>query len=46
MYNKIQGLKQIGYSIRKIAREIDMDRKTVRKYWKISEFLVFVGHEN
>jgi len=35
MYNKIQGLKQIGYSIRKIAREIDMDRKTVRKYWKM-----------
>jgi len=33
MYNKIQSYKQMGYTIRKCAREIDMDRKTVRKYW-------------
>jgi len=33
MYNEIQGLKQMGYTIRRCAREIDMDRKTVRKYW-------------
>ena len=33
MYNKIQAYKQMGYSIGKIAREIDTDRKTVGKYW-------------
>jgi len=35
MYNKIQAYKQMGYSIRKIAREADIDRKTVRKYWNM-----------
>ncbi len=35
MYNKIQAYKQMGYSIRKSARELDMDRKTVRKYWEM-----------
>ena len=37
MYNKIQAHKQMGYGIRKCAREIDMDRKTVRKYWNMSQ---------
>lgn len=35
MYNKIQAHKQMGYSIRKCAREMDIDRKTVRKYWNM-----------
>ena len=33
MYNKIQSYKQMGYSIRRTAREADIDRKTVQKYW-------------
>ena len=37
MYNKIQSYKQMGYSLRKTARTVDMDRKTVRKYWKMSQ---------
>jgi len=37
MYNKIQSYKQMGYSLRKIAREMDIDRKTVRKYWYMSQ---------
>lgn len=37
MYNKIQGYKQMGYSIRKCAREVDVDRKTVRKYWYMKQ---------
>jgi transposase len=36
MYNKIQEYKQLGYTIRKTAREADIDRKTVRKYWEMS----------
>ena len=32
MYNKKQSYKQMGYSLRKTAREEDIDRKTVRKY--------------
>ena len=36
MYSEIQGYKQIGYLIRRCAREIDIDRKTVRKYWHMS----------
>jgi transposase len=35
MYNKIQSYKQMGYSLRKTAREADIDRKTVRKYWNM-----------
>jgi transposase len=27
----------MGYSIRKCAREVDMDRKTVRKYWNMRQ---------
>lgn len=33
MYNKVQGYKQQGYSIRRCSRAIPLDRKTVRKYW-------------
>ena len=37
MYNKIQSYKQMGYSIRKTAREADIDRKTVQKYWNMPQ---------
>ena len=33
MYNEIKGYKQMGYSKRKVSREMDIDRKTVQKYW-------------
>jgi len=33
MYNEVQSYKQMGYSLRRCARTIDLDRKTVRKYW-------------
>jgi hypothetical protein len=33
MSQKIQAFKQQGYTIRGTAHEIDVDRKTVRKYW-------------
>lgn len=36
MYQKIQAYKQMGYTIRGCAREIDIDRKTIRKYWDMS----------
>lgn len=36
MYNEIKALKQKGYSIRRCAREVDIDRKTVRKYWHMT----------
>ena len=37
MYNEIQSYKQMGYTIRKTAREADLDRKTVRKYWNMRQ---------
>lgn len=37
MYNKIQEYKQMGYSIRRTAREADVDRKTVQKYWNMPQ---------
>lgn len=37
MYNKVQSYKQMGYSIRRTAREADIDRKTVRKYWNMPQ---------
>ena len=37
MYSKIQSYKQMGYSIRRTAREADIDRKTVRKYWHMPQ---------
>jgi len=36
MYNEIQSYKQMGYSLRRCARTVDIDRKTVRKYWYMS----------
>jgi len=36
MYRKIQSYKQQGYTIRRCARTIDVDRKTVRKYWNMT----------
>ena len=45
MYTKIQAAKQMGYSIRKCAREMDIDRKTVKKYWemKADEYMRYMG---
>ena len=37
MYNKIQECKQLGYSMRRCAKEIKLDRKTVQKYWNMTE---------
>ena len=37
MYSKIQSYKQMGYSIRRTAREADIDRKTVQKYWRMPQ---------
>lgn len=37
MYGKIQELKQLGYKKQQAARELDIDTKTVRKYWDMSE---------
>ncbi len=33
LYNEIHSYKQMGYSLRRCARTVDLDRKTVRKYW-------------
>jgi transposase len=45
MYNKIQALRRSGYSIRRCAREVDIDRKTVRKYWNMSpdEYVAYLA---
>ena len=37
MYNKIQDLKRRGKSRRSIAKELDIDPKTVRKYYEMTE---------
>ena len=37
VYNEIQSYKQQGYTIRRCARTIDLDRKTVRKYWHMTQ---------
>ncbi len=37
MYQKIRVFKNRGYSKRKISRELKIDRKTVRKYFEMSE---------
>ena len=37
MYGKIQERKRLGYSQRLTAKELDLDRGTVRKYWDMSE---------
>jgi transposase len=37
MYYKIQELKGIGYSERRAARELKLDRGTVRKYYRMDE---------
>jgi transposase len=36
MYNEIQSYKQKGYSLRRCARTLDLDRKTIRKYWEMT----------
>jgi len=45
MYNEIHAYKQIGYTIRKCARETKIDRKTVRKYWNMNaeEYLKYLA---
>ncbi len=37
MYIEIQKRKRAGYSQRAVARELDIDRKTVKKYWTMTE---------
>lgn len=37
MYAKIQDLKTKGYKKQRAARELDIDVKTVRKYWDMNE---------
>ena len=37
MYEKIQNLKHKGYSRRRVAREEDISRGTVDKYWDMDE---------
>lgn len=37
VYERIQNLKNKGYGKRRVAREIDISRTTVDKYWDMSE---------
>ena len=37
MYAEIHKRKRMGYSQRAVARELDVDRKTIRRYWEMSE---------
>jgi len=37
MYYKIQELKSMGYSDRRVSRELDIDRETVKKYRTMDE---------
>ena len=37
MYGKIQELKALGYKKLRASRELELDAKTVRKYWSMSE---------
>ena len=37
MYARIQELKALGYKKLRAARQLDIDTKTVRKYWDMTE---------
>jgi transposase len=37
MYERIQNLRNRGYSKRRAARELDVSRDTIDKYWEMSE---------
>ena len=37
MYAEIQKRNRMGYSQRAVARELDVDIKTIRRYWEMSE---------
>lgn len=37
MYAKIQRLKEKGYKKQQAAKELSIDRKTIRKYWDMGE---------
>lgn len=37
MYGKIQELKSLGYSKRKTAKELNIDKRTVKKYWEMND---------
>jgi len=37
MYGKIQELRSLGYKKQRAARELEIDTKTVRKYWEMTE---------
>ena len=36
MYSEIHQLKEAGFSQRAVARMLDIHRKTVKRYWKMS----------
>lgn len=37
MYAEIQKLKKLGYKKQRAARQLDVDTKTIRKYWDMDE---------
>lgn len=37
MYAEIQKLKKLGYKKQRVARQLEIDTKTVRKYWDMPE---------
>ncbi len=37
MYTEIQKRKRAGYTQRAVARELDVDRKTIRRYWEMTD---------
>ena len=37
MYSEIQKLKKLGYKKQRAARQLEIDTKTVRKYWDMDE---------
>lgn len=37
MYAEIQERKRSGYSQRAVTRELDIDRKTIRRNWEMGE---------
>ena len=42
MYADIQILKELGYKKQQAARELELDTKTVRKYWDMTEDEYFI----
>jgi hypothetical protein len=40
MYSEIQKLKALGYKKQRAARQLNIDTKTVRKYWDLTESFI------